>query len=299
MSSGRVSCGWQGRPASERHGERRPLDSSSHWDRCFESASPQSTCKQESGACHASDKTDDAPPSQEAENSHRGSEAFARASSSCETPPLPAKGTPPNTKAGRFIGLWPIIGLGTGLIRFCTIRFLEGRPLERETIRALLVDDDGRIEADGQGDFVMTRALLDQIERPTIELDWVSTFEEGRAALERDDYDVFIVDYFLAAPPEDRTGLDLLREAGRRQLQAPVIMLTGRGSHDVDLDAMRAGAADYLIKGQIEPEDLERSIRYALARPGRVAAGVERERRTSPRDVRQPSDGRIPMHSEW
>ena len=125
--------------------------------------------------------------------------------------------------------------------------------MERETIRALLVDDD-------QGDFAMTRALLDQIERPTIELDWVSTFEEGRAALERDDYDLFIVDYAL----EDRTGLDLLREAGRRQLQAPVIMLTGRGSHAVDVEAMRAGAADYLVKGQIEPEDLERSIRYAL-----------------------------------
>lgn len=70
------------------------------------------------------------------------------------------------------------------------------------------------------------------------------------------------MDYFL----EDRTGLDLLREAARHQLQAPVIMLTGRGNHDVDLEAMRAGAADYLVKGQIEPEDLERAIRYALDR---------------------------------
>ena len=43
-------------------------------------------------------------------------------------------------------------------------------------------------------------------------------------------------------------------------------MLTGRGNRDVDLEAMKAGAADYLIKGQIEPEDLERSIRYALDR---------------------------------
>jgi DNA-binding response OmpR family regulator len=78
-----------------------------------------------------------------------------------------------------------------------------------------LVDDD-------QGDFVMTRSLVEQIKHPTIELDWVATFEEGREALKRDDYDIFLVDYFL----EDRTGLDLLREAGRRQLQAPMIMLT-------------------------------------------------------------------------
>ena len=125
----------------------------------------------------------------------------------------------------------------------------------RDTIRALLIDDD-------QGDFVFTKALLGQIERPKIELDWVPTFEEGQDAIAKGEYDIYLVDYFL----EDRTGLDLLREAARHQLQAPVIMLTGRGNHDVDLEAMRAGAADYLVKGQIEPEDLERSIRYALDR---------------------------------
>jgi len=140
--------------------------------------------------------------------------------------------------------------------------------LERETIRALLIDDE-------ESAFVMTRALLEQIERPTIELDWLATFEEGQEALARDDYDVYLVDHFL----EERTGLDLLRGARRHQLQAPVIMLTGRGSHDVDLQAMGAGAADYLVKGRIEPEDLERSIRYALDRVESLRALRESEAR--------------------
>ncbi len=125
----------------------------------------------------------------------------------------------------------------------------------KEKIRALLIDDD-------QGDFAYTKGLLSQITHPTIELDWVPTFEEGHDAIAGGGYDVYLVDYFL----EDRTGLDLLREAARHELDAPVIMLTGRGSHEVDLEAMQAGAADYLVKGQIEPEDLERSIRYALDR---------------------------------
>lgn len=125
----------------------------------------------------------------------------------------------------------------------------------KEKIRALLIDDD-------QGDFVFTKGLLSQITHPIIELDWVPTFEEGHDAIAEGGYDVYLVDYFL----EDRTGLDLLREAARYQLEAPVIMLTGRGSHDVDLEAMQTGAADYLVKGQIEPEDLKRSIRYALDR---------------------------------
>ncbi len=140
--------------------------------------------------------------------------------------------------------------------------------MSRETIRALLVDDD-------QGDFAVTRAMMQQIPRPKIELDWVATFEEGRDALALDEYDVYIVDYFL----EDRTGLDLLREAGRRQLQAPVIMLTGRGSHEVDLEAMQAGAADYLVKGEIGPAELERSIRYALDRVEALTALRESEER--------------------
>jgi PAS domain S-box-containing protein len=123
--------------------------------------------------------------------------------------------------------------------------------------------------------FLMTRALVGQIELPAIELDWVATFEEGLEALTRDEYDVFLVDYFLG----DRTGLDLLREARRHQLHAPAIMLTGRGSHDVDLQAMGAGAADYLVKGQIEPEDLERSIRYALDRVESLRALWESEER--------------------
>jgi PAS domain S-box-containing protein len=46
----------------------------------------------------------------------------------------------------------------------------------------------------------------------------------------------------------------------------PVIFLTGMGEHEVDVAAMKAGAADYLIKGQLEPAQLERSIRYAIER---------------------------------
>lgn len=127
--------------------------------------------------------------------------------------------------------------------------------MDTEIIKALLIDDD-------QGDFQMTRAMLAQVQGAKIELDWVSTFEEGRDALFRNEYDVYLVDYSL----EDRSGLDLLEEAARLNIAAPMIMLTGRGSLEVDVHAMRAGAADYLVKGFIDPGILERSIRYALAR---------------------------------
>ena len=69
--------------------------------------------------------------------------------------------------------------------------------------------------------------------------------------------------------------------AGRH---APSILLAGMGDRSVDVEAMEAGAADYLIKSEITPALLERSIRYArerarlLAREARALAEARAER---------------------
>src|SRR6478672_3692855 len=122
-------------------------------------------------------------------------------------------------------------------------------------VRLLLIDDD-------QGDFEMTRAMVSQIKRGSLSIDWVSSFEEGMDAIQKGEHDVYLVDYFL----EDRDGLELVRWAREQGIRTPMIMLTGRGSHDVDVEAMKAGASDYLVKGKVDPDLLERSIRYALER---------------------------------
>jgi signal transduction histidine kinase len=51
-----------------------------------------------------------------------------------------------------------------------------------------------------------------------------------------------------------------------RGCKAPIILLTGTDDWETDVEAMKAGAADYLVKGHIDPRLLERSIRYALER---------------------------------
>lgn len=125
------------------------------------------------------------------------------------------------------------------------------------TIRILVIDDD-------QGDFEMARSMIGAIEQVEIayDVDWVSSFQEAVAAFDQDLYDVYFVDYFL----EDQDGLTLVREARERGVKKPVIMLTGRGSHAVDVEAMQAGASDYLVKGKIDPDAFERTIRYAEER---------------------------------
>src|SRR5262245_44812293 len=75
-------------------------------------------------------------------------------------------------------------------------------------------------------------------------------------------HDVYLVDYRLPG----RSGLDLVREAAARGCAAPMLVLTGVGDREVDLLAMKAGAADYLDKGRIDEVTLERAIRHAMER---------------------------------
>jgi signal transduction histidine kinase len=128
----------------------------------------------------------------------------------------------------------------------------------------LLVDDD-------EDDYVLIRDLLAEIEG--LDLEWIDGYEEALGALKRNTYDVCLVDYRLG----ERSGLTLMREASSQGHAVPMILLTGLGDRSVDLEAMRAGAADYLLKGEINAPTLERSIRYAFAR--RLRSLGESERR--------------------
>jgi two-component system CheB/CheR fusion protein len=127
---------------------------------------------------------------------------------------------------------------------------MDGQP-----IRLLLVEDD-------EDDFVLTRDLLSEIKGTLFHIDWVRDYHTALLRLTNSGYDVYLVDYRLGS----RTGLELLREAVRRGCQAPIIVLTGQGERDLDYQAMKAGAADFLTKGRIDSPMLERSIRYALQR---------------------------------
>ncbi len=137
-----------------------------------------------------------------------------------------------------------------------------------ETISVLLIDDD-------EDDYVLTRDLLDEIGSARFRLAWAPAYDEALAALRDRTHDVYLLDYHLGA----RNGLDLLRDAGAFGCRAPIIMLTGQGDRQVDLEAMRLGAADYLSKSSLDAPLLERAIRYCLERHRTLEALRESEER--------------------
>src|SRR5262245_47833127 len=123
----------------------------------------------------------------------------------------------------------------------------NGRP-----IRVLLVDDD-------EDSYLLTRHHLSKISAEKLALDWAPNYEKGLALIAECRHDVYLLDYRLGA----RTGIDLLQEALRLGCKAPMIMLTTENP-EVDTEAMKLGAADFLSKDKLDPALLERSIRYSI-----------------------------------
>ena len=127
--------------------------------------------------------------------------------------------------------------------------------VEKEQLHILVIEDD-------EDDYFLVRRLLSKARGITCSIDWAQTYDGGLERITAREYDVALIDYRLDA----QTGIDLLREALQQGCETPMVLLTGQGDLRVDLEAMAAGAADYLVKGQIDAQLLERSIRYARER---------------------------------
>jgi diguanylate cyclase (GGDEF)-like protein/PAS domain S-box-containing protein len=135
-----------------------------------------------------------------------------------------------------------------------------------EVLRVLLVEDD-------EEDKFLTTEVLREVTRTEYEITWVSKADVAITEISTGAYDVALLDYRLGA----HTGLDVLSAVGA--MSTPCILLTGQLDHATDLAAMEAGAADYLVKGQLTPDGIERSIRYAVERAVNLRSLRESERR--------------------
>jgi signal transduction histidine kinase/FixJ family two-component response regulator len=124
-----------------------------------------------------------------------------------------------------------------------------------QTIRVLIVEDD-------EDDYILVRDMLAEVDGTSYELHWVNSYETGLDALRSSRYDVCLLDYQL----REQDGIGFMHALAGLEHVPPIIFLTGMANYAVDLEAMRAGAADYLEKGQVNAPILERAIRYTIER---------------------------------
>ena len=122
----------------------------------------------------------------------------------------------------------------------CRLLIVEDSPEDREFYRRLLTPN-------GPPEF----AFLE-----------TDTGEAGLALCRSDPPDCVLLDYNLP----DLDGLSFLDELkdGNGEVPLPLVMLTGQGNETVAVEAMKRGAQDYLIKGQLTAAGLRRAVHNAM-----------------------------------
>ncbi|MCU0763150.1 MAG: sigma-54 dependent transcriptional regulator [Hydrogenophaga sp.] len=91
---------------------------------------------------------------------------------------------------------------------------------------------------------ILARNIQTYLTRFGVDCHLAESAESGLGVFERERPDVVVLDHNLPG----RTGLSLLQELRKREPGLPVILATGHGSETIAVEAMKAGAFDYLIK---------------------------------------------------
>ncbi|GII99449.1 serine phosphatase RsbU (regulator of sigma subunit) [Sediminihabitans luteus] len=123
-----------------------------------------------------------------------------------------------------------------------------------DELRILLVEDD-------EGDAVIVEELLHDTGL-AVDLVRARTLDEAISVLESGPVTCVLLD--LGLP--DSVGLGGLARVNATPAAPALVVLTGLGGTDAGVQAVAAGADDYLVKGEVDGELLGRSVRYAVQR---------------------------------
>jgi diguanylate cyclase (GGDEF)-like protein/PAS domain S-box-containing protein len=104
--------------------------------------------------------------------------------------------------------------------------------------------------------------MLNEQESHRIDLTHVESMVDAEGRLAEGTTDIILLD--LGLP--DAQGLEAVRRAHLAAPRMPLVVLTGIDDESLAARALKEGAGDYLIKGQIEPRSLLRALRYAIER---------------------------------
>lgn len=128
-------------------------------------------------------------------------------------------------------------------------------PMSKKHLAILLIEDDPTFAS-------ALQALLKRKSIFSFDCSHATTLEDTNAIINQKQFDVILLDLTLP----DSKGIETLNAVRRRGYACPVIILTGQDEEDLGIQAMKAGAQDYLIKGEIDGRLLSRAITHAIER---------------------------------
>jgi signal transduction histidine kinase/HPt (histidine-containing phosphotransfer) domain-containing protein len=123
------------------------------------------------------------------------------------------------------------------------------------TVRLLLIEDN-------PGDALLLQRSLETAYPGRYVIVRAATLAEAREALARETFQAVLLD--LGLP--DSQGMHSVDAVRAAAPALPLVAMTGLDDEDLASEAIRRGAQDYLLKGQVDAALVARSIRYAIDR---------------------------------
>jgi signal transduction histidine kinase len=127
--------------------------------------------------------------------------------------------------------------------------------MKKQVLQVLLVEDN-------TADVRLLRQMFSKEKQGSFELTHVTHMREAEIRLSKGGVDIVLLDMGLP----DGHGLEILRRARAADPAVVMIVLTGFEDEVLASEALREGAQDYLIKGQIENRALPQALRHAIER---------------------------------
>ncbi len=126
--------------------------------------------------------------------------------------------------------------------------------MNNKPIRILLIEDN-------PGDARLIQEMITEAGK-NFELQWVDGLSKGLEHLSVKNTDIILLDLTLP----DSQGMETFTSLYVQAPMIPIIVMSGLADENVSLKVVRAGAQDYLVKGQVNNNLLMRAIHYAIER---------------------------------
>ena len=127
--------------------------------------------------------------------------------------------------------------------------------MDAELIQILLIEDD-------RGDVFLLKESLAEATSIRIKLTHADRLSDGLERIAAQAFDVILLDLNLP----DSFGLETLLNLQRQVPNIPIVVLSGLADDYTTIEAVRHGAQDFLVKGEISGPLLGRVLRYAIER---------------------------------